>query len=93
MMYSAAAVRGYQVPVVLGIFTCEIIDQRLKRKVKQKRNLSLKISNPQPKKQYIAQNFNMVRSNHFVPYQSIFLNITIIYRPEKCVREYYHSPG
>ena len=67
MMYSAAVVRGYQIPVVLGIFICEIIDQGLKRKVEQKRNLSLKISNPQPKKQCIAQNFNRVRSTHCVP--------------------------
>ena len=93
MMYSAAVVRGYQVPVVLGIFICEIIDQELKKKVEQKRNLSLKISDPQPKKQCTGQNFNSVVAPTLSLHQSIFLNITIIYRPEKCVREYYRSPG
>ena len=93
MIYSAAVVRGYQVPVVLGIFICEIIDQELKKKVEQKRNLSLKISDPQPKKQCTGQNFNSVVAPTLSLYQSIFLNITIIYRPEKCVREYYRSPG
>ena len=89
MMYSAAVVRGYQVPVVLGIFICEIIDQGLKRKVEQKRNLSLIAS---PKNSVMLKTSIGFVAPTLSLYQSIFLNITIIYRPEKCVREYYRSP-
>ena len=89
MMYSAAVVRGYQVPVVLGIFICEIIDQGLKRKVEQKRNLSLI---PSPKNSVMPKTSIGFVAPTLSLYQSIFLNITIIYRSEKCVREYYRSP-